>query len=141
MSNNQSMQTELLKLNVSLIEKTNFMLLTATTASIAFVLTQLKGLGWTTLIYFPMGTLILLGISFLCGCKALSIMARVLKSNANALKLNAPREFIDLAFQEVDKLIKKANTYDTFQQLAFFSAASIYATYVFLDIYLKSNPQ
>lgn len=141
MSNNQAMQTELLKLNVSLIEKTNFMLLTATTASIAFVLTQLKGLSWTIMIYFPMATLIFLGISFLCGCKALNIMARVMKSNANALKLNAPPEFIALAYQEVGKLIKRANTYDTFQQLAFFSAAFIYATYVFLDIYLKSNPQ
>ncbi|MPW45323.1 hypothetical protein A7A69_07180 [Acinetobacter sp. Ac_1271] len=139
MSNNQTMHTELLKLNVSLIEKTNFMLLTASTASIAFVITQLKGLNWNNLIYLPMTTLILLSLSFFFGCKALEIMARALKSNSIYLKLDDSHD-LKAALKFVETLISKANIYDSCQKFTFFSAAIIYAIYVFLVIYLNTYP-
>lgn len=139
MTKNQAIHTELLKLNISLIEKTNFMLLTASTASIAFVITQLKDLYWTPLIYLPMTTLVLLGLSFFCGCKALSTMARALKSNSIYLKLDDSYDLKE-AFEIVETLIRNANTYDSCQKYTFFSAAIIYAMYVFQVIYLKTYP-
>ena len=139
MSTNRLAQIELLKLNVSLIEKTNFMLLTATTASIAYVLTQLKGLIWTNLIYIPMASLLLLALSFLFGCNALNNMAKVLKTNSLALKANQPHDIVAITFSEVERLIKRAHLFDVLQQLTFCLGALIYAVYIFLNIYLKTK--
>lgn len=42
------------------------MVLTATTSSIGYILTQIKEEYWSSLIYFPMAALVLLGLSFIC---------------------------------------------------------------------------
>lgn len=141
MSDNENLRTELFKLNIAINEKTNFMLLTATTASIAFVLTQMKGLIWTKLIYLPIGSLILLGLSFLFGCRAISHLAKMLKINAMALQDEIPIYRSRAAFNQIYNLLVKINYSEILQQLTFFSGALVYAIYIFLDIYLKSHPQ
>ncbi len=52
------------------------MLLTATTASIGYILTQIKEEHWSSLIYFPMAALALLSASFICGLLYCTIKLR-----------------------------------------------------------------
>ncbi|MDC4545364.1 hypothetical protein OHV61_16980, partial [Acinetobacter baumannii] len=67
MSEDNQAIRDLHKLNADTLEKTTIMLLTATTASIGYILTQIKEEHWSSLIYFPMAALALLSASFICG--------------------------------------------------------------------------
>ncbi|KAE9797612.1 hypothetical protein GP650_30360, partial [Escherichia coli] len=84
MSNSQN-AIELSKHVLSLSEKVAFMLITASTASIAYILAEVKDGKWNELIYFPIYALSLLALSFVFGYSHL--VKKIDSTNQNSLLL------------------------------------------------------
>lgn len=139
MSNHQN-GTELIKFALDLSGKVAFMLITASTASIAYILAQVKQETWSSLIYFPIFALSLLAISFMFGYSHLSNRLKVTHANSLLLQLanekNMDAEKKKL-FEDLDKYSNKAAQNSRLQYLTFIFGAAIYAIYVFLSIFMK----
>ena len=125
---------ELYKQNMAINEKTIFMLLTASTASIAYILTQVSNMTWDKLIYLPMFSLIFLASSFGLGCIYLNTFAKLL--NHNRLMLyHSGSEIGNFFKNSSSKLGKLSDFLSLMQQISFMSGAIIYAAYVFIKVY------
>lgn len=131
---------ELVKLYTDLTGKISFMLITASTASIAYVLTQIKDESWSSLIYLPLFSLTLLGLSFLCGCNSLNSKASMLHNNGFILQaIKNPERATDVeeAINELERNSKKISFYNKVQYIAFIFGAFSYALFVFFKILIK----
>lgn len=141
--NDNSQQLELQKQHTALVEKTTFMFITASTASIGFILTQLKQIVWSDLIWLIIGSVFLLGLSFYLGCAQLGHKADFLKFNSEYLNLISNKS---TTMDEVKSLLKnfentaqKLNSTHKLQKISLFLGALLYFIYLILDIYLKST--
>ncbi|EIB6746864.1 hypothetical protein AM673_RS16565, partial [Acinetobacter baumannii] len=70
MSKNE-LPIEFLKQAVEIQIRTIFMLITATTASLAYILNQIRDSNWDEILYFPLASIISLSISFFLGFSCL----------------------------------------------------------------------
>lgn len=139
MSNYQT-ALELNKQNVELMGKLCFMLITAATASIAYILSQLKNETWNELILFPMYSLTLLAASFILGCSSLNNQLTVLNINSYALQLTGIKDsqkVVKEMYDEIAVNLNRGATLRRFQYLTFIFGALTYAIYVFLSIFMK----
>lgn len=143
-----SNQLELVKIGHNFTEKLTLMFLTASTASVAYILVQIRNTDWSYLIYLPMASLLLLGVSFFFGASVLKCSSLAAERNALALSIPHPEsnKEMKIAANKYEKSISQANNYATnavkhssYQAYLFFAGAIVYAVYVFLEIYLKSN--
>ncbi|WOE40678.1 hypothetical protein [Acinetobacter chinensis] len=141
MSNRQD-GLELNKYVLDLSSKIAFMLITASTASIAYVLTQVKDEPWSTMIYFPIYSLTLLAISFMCGYKHLSYRTNLTYANSMLLQItNNPtmsKKQNDLV-GDMEKYAPKVSLYSRLQYLTFLFGAAVYAIYIFLSIFIDTQ--
>ncbi len=136
---NSSKKVELQKQHTALVEKTTFMLITASTASIGFILTQLKQVVWNDLIWFPIGALFFLGLSFCLGCSQLGHKANPLKYNGEYLTFKALDEKDEEGFfKDFSNCEKKVALSNRWQKVCLFLGAMLYTLYVIIDIYVKS---
>jgi len=135
---NSAKHTELFKLHTTLIEKTIFMLLTASTASIGFILTQLKSVEWNGLILLPISAIVFLSISFISGCFALTLRAYSMKVSADYVSKWNTLSQLEYA-EELKKLSKRVSLCNFGQYFGLFTGAIVYAVYVFLNIYTSSQ--
>lgn len=141
MADNQN-AIELNKLNADIKGKIAFMLITATTASIAYILTQIKNEEWNSLIYFPIFSLSMLALSFMFGCSYMKNQAHVYGVNSMVLQIYKDKELSKDTEVHLDRLGKyssKSNTYSNFQYLTFILGVMSYAIYVLITIYIKTN--
>lgn len=116
------------------------MLITASTASIAYILTQIKHDTWSDILFFPIYSLILLAISFLFGYMYLNKRIHVIHCNSLILQTSNDRNLLEVLEKLVDDLEKntpKLRLYASLQFITFIFGAIVYALYVFLNIYLK----
>lgn len=141
MSNRQD-GLELNKYVLDLSSKIAFMLITAATASIAYVLTQVKNEPWSTMIYFPIYSLTLLAISFMCGYKHLSYRTNLTHANSILLQIiNDPaksKEQKQLG-DDMEKYAPKVSLYSRLQYLTFLFGAAVYAIYIFLSLFIDTQ--
>ena len=139
MSNHQA-ALELNKQNTELLGKIAFMLITATTASIAYILTQIKDETWSSLIYFPIYSLILLSLSFMVGCAYLNNQSKILNFNSYILQLfsnplfNSDMEELNT---KLETFMNREGSIRRIQHITFISGAFVYAMYVILSIFFK----
>lgn len=138
---NQQNAIELSKHVLDLSSKIAFMLITASTASIAYILAQVKNEAWSSLLYFPILSLILLALSFMFGYSHLT--NRVIVTNANSLVLQLVKDPTMLdqmhkLMDTVEKIGPKAAMASRLQYITFIIGAITYAIYIFLSIYIKS---
>ncbi|MFV5383664.1 hypothetical protein [Acinetobacter junii] len=130
---------DLHKLNADTLEKTAFMVLTATTASIGYILTQVKEEYWSSLIYFPMAALVLLGLSFICGSSYLYNQAERYDLNRRYIEaFQNPTRKLALG-EQLRELVKSNERKRLGQYMCFLLGALCYAVYIFLKIYIKGN--
>lgn len=133
---------ELNKLNADIQGKIAFMLITATTASIAYILTQIKNEEWNALINFPIFSLIMLGLSFMFGCSYMKNQAQVYGVNCMLLQIHNDKTLSKNTKGLLEKFKKHSNksgTYSLFQYLTFIIGVMTYAIYILISIYIKSN--
>ncbi|CAA0251910.1 hypothetical protein ACT4ZY_04440 [Acinetobacter baumannii] len=139
MSEDNQAIRDLHKLNADTLEKTTIMLLTATTASIGYILTQIKDEHWSSLIYFPMAALALLSASFICGLLYLYNQAERYDLNRRYIEtLQNPTKSYSLAGQ-LREQVKINERQRSGQYVCFLLGALCYALYVFFKIYVKSH--
>ncbi|HCA5039918.1 hypothetical protein [Acinetobacter baumannii] len=139
MSNSQN-AIELSKHVLSLSEKVAFMLITASTASIAYILAEVKDGKWNELIYFPIYALCLLALSFVFGYSHL--VKKIDATNQNSLLLqltnwknstNEKNELLD----KMETSLKKAGIFSRLQFITFIAGIITYAIFIFLSIFLN----
>ncbi|WP_180070943.1 hypothetical protein [Acinetobacter sp. YH16038] len=136
---NSSKKVELQKQHTAIVEKTTFMLITASTASIGFILTQMKQVIWNDLIWLSIAALFFLGLSFFWGCSQLGHKANFLKLNAEYLTFKASSEKEEKQFfEDFGSSADKVASTNRWQKVCLFLGAMLYTLYVFIDIYLKS---
>jgi len=138
---NQQKAIELSKYVLDMHGKIAFMLITASTASIAYILAQVKGETWSSLLYFPIYSLILLATSFMFGYSHLSNKANA--ANANSMILQMAHDLTMLKEMSqyadiIDKIGPKATRASRLQYITFIFGAITYAIYVFISIYIKN---
>jgi len=141
MSNRQD-GLELNKHVLDLSSKIAFMLITASTASIAYILAQVKDELWGSMIYFPMFSLVLLGVSFMCGYGHLSYRADLTQANSVLLQIiNNPTMLKEQGelLGNMEKYAPKVSLYSRLQYLTFIFGAIVYAIYIFLSIFIDSH--
>lgn len=139
MSNHQN-GVELSKLALDLSGKVAFMLITASTASIAYILAQIKGESWSNLIYFPIYSLILLAISFMFGYNHLSNRLNLIHANSLILQLSNDRSMLNEMNRLTDDMKKftvKTARSSRLQYITFIFGAATYAIYIFINILIK----
>ena len=138
---NQQNAIELSKYVLDMHGKIAFMLITASTASIAYILAQVKGETWSSLLYFPICSLILLATSFMFGYSHLTKKANA--ANANSMILQMAHDLTMLKEMSqyadiIDKIGTKATRASRLQYITFIFGAITYAIYVFISIYIKN---
>ncbi|UUS57051.1 MULTISPECIES: hypothetical protein [unclassified Acinetobacter] len=137
-----SKQVELHKQHTALVEKTTFMFLTAATASIGFILTQLKQVIWSDLIWLIIGSLLFLALSFIFGSAQLGHKANFLKFNSEYLSLlskkSSTMDEAKLLVKNFENAANKLTSTSKWQKMFLFLGAVLYFIYSILDIYLKS---
>ncbi|RLZ08778.1 hypothetical protein EAH57_07055 [Acinetobacter sp. 2JN-4] len=139
MSNHQN-GVELSKILIDLSGKVVFMLITASTASIAYILTQIKNDTWSDILHFPIYSLILLAISFLFGYIYLNKRLHVIHCNSIILQTSKDTHLLnerEKLFDDLEKNSPKLRLYASLQFITFIFGAFVYALYVFISIYLK----
>ena len=134
---NKELVSELFRQNQAILEKSAFMLITASTASIAYILSQLKGETWSGLIWLVICSLILLASSFIIGCVYLTNQAKLLNVNSKLLQPEFYKNDYDKLFKIFTSIYKKAEIFSRWQFLSFIFGAAYYAIYVLLRIYFK----
>ncbi|EGY5283233.1 hypothetical protein [Acinetobacter baumannii] len=139
MSKNE-LPIEFLKQAVEIQIRTIFMLITATTASLAYILNQIRDSNWDEILYFPLASIISLSISFFLGFSCLKYKAELAADNGNYHEIN---DYLTNTERKeriagLKKLLKRTNTLFNFQSIFFFIGLSIYAFYIFFNIYVKS---
>lgn len=138
MGNNYVGALELQKQGADLAGKLSFMLITASTASMGYILTQLKG-SWNCILLIPFLSLILLGISFMLGCAVINKFSEQLNLNSQILQ-HANNKDEDEALQIIPKLEKAVNSVvkiKKYQYLTFILGVLTYAIYVFLKLLIE----
>lgn len=139
MSNHQN-GTELTKILIDLSGKVAFMLITASTASIGYILTQIKNETWSVIIFFPIYALTLLASSFLFGYCYLNIRLHVIHLNSFLLQTANNREFQNdqkKMLEDLEKSAPKLRLFSSLQFITFIFGALSYALYIFTNILLK----
>ncbi|MBM9558383.1 hypothetical protein JRZ80_10940 [Acinetobacter nosocomialis] len=131
---------EFLKQAVEIQIKTIFMLITATTASLAYILNQIKDSSWDEILYFPLASIIFLSISFFLGFSYLKYKAELAADNGNYHEVeeyltNAEK---NIRINRLKKLLKRTMYFFNFQSYFFFLGLCVYAFYIFFNIYVKS---
>jgi len=138
-NNNHQSVIELQKQSTELFSKISFMLITASAASIGFILTQISA-PWSDLLWLAILSLFLFGLSFLCGFHSLNNTVSQLNLNSKFIQFfrnkdyTAWGDFVD----ELEKVLPVVNRYRTAQTYTFISGAITYALYVFLKAYLPN---
>ncbi|HCA5292605.1 hypothetical protein QZJ98_06525 [Acinetobacter baumannii] len=139
MSNSQN-AIELSKHVLGLSEKVAFMLITASTASIAYILAEVKDDKWNELIYFPIYALCLLALSFVFGYSHL--VKKIDATNQNSLLLQIAKwkdstNEKNKLFDEMERSGKQASIFSRLQFITFIAGIMTYAIYIFLTIFLN----
>lgn len=134
---NKEKVIELYRQNRAILEKTAFMLITAATASIAYILTQIKDDSWNDVIWLAIFLLFLLGCSFIIGCFHLSSQARLLNANAQILQPEIYKENLENIFDNLEDAFNKSEIFGRWQFLSFIFGAVFYALYVLLKLYFQ----
>jgi len=144
--NNSEKKVELHKQHLSLAEKTVFMLITASTASMGFIISQLKDIVWNDLIWLIVFSLFSLVLSFIFGCLELKNKAYFLKLNGDWLSISPNHhtpEDLEQAqhiVNEFEKVVKKVSFINFYQAGFLLLGALSYTSYIFIEIYMKSIP-
>lgn len=115
------------------------MLITASTASLAYILTQLQKQIWNDLIYLSIISLILLALSFVMGCCFLSNQAKLINVNSQLLQPEYYNSHSTELFQKLDTTMKTSSRTSNAQFWLFITGAVLYAVYVLLEIYFKTQ--
>lgn len=133
MSNEQSV-LELHKINKAVLEKTAFMLITASTASIGYILTQIKGETWSNIMFLPLISLVLISSSFCFGASYLGTYAKFTNINAQYLQPINPHLKLEL-FHQINYCVDMMNFKNILQFYTFILGAFFYAIYVFIGMF------
>lgn len=133
MSNKESV-LELHKINKAILEKTAFMLLTVSTASIGYILTQIKDEKWSTIMYLPLISLLLISSSFCFGASYLGTYAKLANINALFIQSVNPQEKLCL-YHQLNECVNMMSFKNTLQFYTFIFGALFYAAYVFLGMF------
>lgn len=141
MSNYQN-GVEISKQVVELSGKVAFMLITASTASIGYILTQIKNEVWSMHIYFALYAVTLLAVSFIFGYKYLDKRISMMHINSMLLQTINDKDINEQRTKLLDDLEKgvpKLRLYASIQFITFISGALVYGIYVFFGIFDKIN--
>ncbi|WP_288399481.1 hypothetical protein [uncultured Acinetobacter sp.] len=133
---------EISKQVIDLSGKVAFMLITASTASIGYILTQIKNEIWSIHIYFALCAIILLAVSFISGYKYLDTRIGTMHLNSILLQTSNDKNLKDERLKlssDFEKALPKLRQYATIQFFTFISGALVYGIYVFLGIFNKIN--
>lgn len=135
MGNNYTGALELQKQGSDLAGKLSFMLITASAASIGYILTQLEG-RWDLILLIPLLSLILLGVSFMFGCAVINKLSEQFNFNSRILQHTNNKDFNEALqiIPELEKTIDKVIKNKRHQYLTFILGVISYATYVFLKL-------
>lgn len=137
--NNHQKILELQKQSVDLFGKISFMLITATTASIGYILTQISG-SWSNLFFLAILSLIFLGSSFLFGFDSLNKTVVQLNLNSKIIQFYKDKDFktSQELLNDLEIVLPKIPKSRNLQTYTFILGAVTYAFYVFLKAYFQN---